>query len=131
MKKLILLLMLLLSISVFAEKLTTDGKDNLDKMKGVWYSEKGGVVAIAQRKGFWKIGIYGDPGEGEHVEDRSGSFTWEKLKKMKPGVYLYVLKNEGTVGYYSYDIKYKKLVELDKNLNIKAIFEKDTKERFK
>ena len=36
MKKLIVLGIMLLGIVAMAEKLTTDGKNNLDKLKGAW-----------------------------------------------------------------------------------------------
>ena len=38
MKKSIFLLMILSSMIAFSEKLTTNGKDNLDKLKGNWDS---------------------------------------------------------------------------------------------
>ena len=36
MRKIVLCFMFLLGMFVFAEKLTTDGKDNLNYLKGTW-----------------------------------------------------------------------------------------------
>lgn len=39
MKKILVMIMLLLSMTAFAEKLTTNGKYNLEKLQGKWGSE--------------------------------------------------------------------------------------------
>lgn len=128
MKKFIVLLILVCSLTIFAEKLTTDGKDNFKMMRGVWYSETTQrMMAFSMRKGFFKIGIYGDPGIGEEIEDYDGNFSWEKLKKLNESIYLYSYKEDKREyrEYYAYDTKYKKVVLLDKNLNIKTIYNQD------
>ena len=96
--------MLLLSVAVFAEKLTTDGKDNLDKLKGDWDSILGTIVKT--KKG-WYIVSYDDPNY--------------KLERYKPGVFYYNPSDEYNKAaniYIAWDTKHKTLVTVDKNLNI-------------
>lgn len=58
MKKSIFLLMLLSSMIAFSEKLTTNGKDNLDKLKGNWDSIQ---ATISNTPKGWYILSYDEP----------------------------------------------------------------------
>ena len=46
MKKIIFLLMMLFSIVVFTEKLTTDGKNHIDKLVGNWSNSPDDIITI-------------------------------------------------------------------------------------
>ncbi|RRD40356.1 hypothetical protein EII29_02435 [Leptotrichia sp. OH3620_COT-345] len=104
MKKLLILMMLLFSVSVFAEKLTTDGKDNLDKLKGNWDSI---LASIEKKNNNW------------YIEYSSGEVG--KISKYKSGILVFNLSDEynkyGNT-YFAWDIKYKTLVMVDRNGNI-------------
>lgn len=113
MKKLIFLIMMMFSIIGFAEKLTTDGKDNLDKLKGKWEGER---LYIQNKNNKWYFGTY------DNVE--LGDYEWKEIKSYKNSVF--VIQNyyapETKVKdknlYFAYDVKYKTLVQVDRDLNI-------------
>lgn len=113
MKRIVFLLVLLLSVTVFAEKLTTDGKTNLDKLKGNWENSR---ISIQTKNNKWFFGVYDN--------DETGDYIWKEIKVYKNGA-LYIsnfhskeVKNKDRNFYFAYDTKYKTLVELDKELNI-------------
>ncbi len=109
MKKLIFLLMMLMSVTVFAEKLTTDGKYNLDKLEGEWESA---FSIIYQENGIWYY--------------QSDEFPTMKIKKYKNGILKIHVKttlekddvDNNFIFYIAWDTKYKTLVKVDKNGNI-------------
>ena len=113
MKKLIFLIMMTFSIIGFAEKLTTNGKDNLDKLKGKWENER---LYIQNKNNRWYFGTY------DNVE--LGDYEWKEIKLYKNSVF--VIQNyyapETKVKdknlYFAYDVKYKTLVQVDRDLNI-------------
>lgn len=115
MKKLVILIMILLGITVFAEKLTSNGKPNLDKLKGTWGND---FYQIAHRKNDWYLGVY----DVNYSTDNE--YIWHKIKLYKNSVF--VVQNYYTPEtqvkdknlYFAYDIKYKTMVILDKELNI-------------
>ena len=51
MKKLIVLGIMFLGIVAMAEKLTTDGKNNLDKLKGTW---GGAMYRVELKNNKWR-----------------------------------------------------------------------------
>ena len=113
MKKILVVILFLFSMTVFAEKLTTDGKYNIEKLQGKWGSE---TVFIQKRNNKWYYGSYN---VGDDV------IEWSDIKFLKNGVmmvqnfYSYQIKGRQDRNYYfAYDTKYKILVELDRNLNI-------------
>ena len=104
MKKSIFLLMILSSMIAFYEKLTTNGKDNLDKLKGNWDSIQ---ATISNTPKGWYILSYDEPDY--------------KLYRFKPGVLYFNPSdkyNKANNIYIAWDTKYKTLVTVDKNLNI-------------
>lgn len=109
MKKIIVVLMFLLSITIFAEKLTTDGKYHFDKIMGYWgypgcdISKKGDKIYMSYDLLLDKKG-----------NDRSGELIL--IKAYKKGVFK--VEFEDNIRYFAYDIKLKKLVEVDSNMNI-------------
>ena len=113
MKKILVVILFLFSMTVFAEKLTTDVKYNIEKLQGKWGSE---TVFIQKRNNKWYYGSYN---VGDDV------IEWSDIKFLKNGVmmvqnfYSYQIKGRQDRNYYfAYDTKYKILVELDRNLNI-------------
>ena len=113
MRKIILCFMFLLGMVIFAEKLTTDGKDNLDKLKGKWVN---GQFDFINSKNKWYLETYcGDC--SDNGMDRKG------FEKYKNGVFIiknfYQMPNKKDKNFYfAWDTKYKVMVELDKDLNI-------------
>ena len=113
MKKILVVILFLFSMTVFAENLTTDVKYNIEKLQGKWGSE---TVFIQKRNNKWYYGSYN---VGDDV------IEWSDIKFLKNGVmmvqnfYSYQIKGRQDRNYYfAYDTKYKILVELDRNLNI-------------
>lgn len=109
MKKLIVLGIMLLGIVVMAEKLNTDGKNNLDKLKGTW---GGAMYSIELKNNKWLLGSY----------DAEGTI-WEEIQLYKNGALViknfYKIQNKKDKNFYfAWDSKYKMFVELDKDLNI-------------
>lgn len=121
MKKIIFLLMLFCSITIFAEKLTTDGKNNLDKLQGSWGNSPDDIITIRRNNNKWIIGTY--VGDCEGVSNCKNGTAWSIIQKYKNNVF--IVKNFYEIPtkkdknlYFAYDTKYKKLVELDSQLNI-------------
>ena len=113
MKKILVVMLFFLSMTVFAEELTTVGKYNIEKLQGKWGSE---TVFIQKKNNKWYYGSYNI---GDDV------IEWSDIKFLKNGVmmvsnfYSYQIKGRQDRNYYfAYDTKYKMLVELDRNLNI-------------
>ncbi len=109
MKKLIVLGIMFLGIVAMAEKLTTDGKNNLDKLKGTW---GGAMYRVELKNNKWLLGSY----------DAEGT-VWEEIQLYKNGALVikdfYKMPNRKDKNFYfAWDSKYKILVELDKDLNI-------------
>ena len=109
MKKLIVLGIMLLGIVAMAEKLTTDGKNNLDKLKGAW---GGPMYSVELKNNKWFLGSY----------DAEGT-VWEEIQLYKNGALVikdfYKMPNKKDKNFYfAWDSKYKIFVELDKDLNI-------------
>lgn len=109
MKKFVFLLMIIMSLSVFAEKLHTDGKNNLDKLVGNWGSY---TYYIQNKSGKWYLGVsnWGDD-----------TVDWTSIKSYKNGVMVapnYYERRGDRNFYFAYDTKYKIMVEVDAGLNI-------------
>ena len=124
MKKIIFLLMLLFSVTIFAEKLTTDGKNNLDKLIGNWSNSPDDVITIKRNGKQLILGSY--VGDCEGIPRCSNGMTWDSIQNYKNNIF--VVKNYYQIAskkdknlYFAYDTKYKKLVELDSQLNIIGI----------
>ena len=112
MRKFIFLLTIIISVSAFAEKLTTNGKNNLDKLQGNWGSY---TYYIQNKGGKWYLGVsnWGDD-----------TVDWILIRSYKNGIMVApnVYERKGDRNFYfAYDTKYKKLVELDSQLNIVGI----------
>jgi hypothetical protein len=120
MKKLIIVMVLTVSMIGFSEKLNTDGRDHLDKVVGS-FGVKGNLGFKIVKKG----------SKLEFVADNVINGPVSRINK-----YLYLVKLVIDTGegfereYYcfAYDIKYKKLVNVDcRNLNIIQILDKGRK----
>lgn len=114
MKKLIIIIFMLLGMFVFAEKLTTDGKNNLDKLEGKWVN---GQFEFINQNNKWFLDVYCGDCNMETGMRRIG------FEKYQNGVFVvrnfYKMPNrEDKNFYFAWDIKYKTFVELDRNLNI-------------
>lgn len=104
MKKIVALLMMLFTISTFADKVTTNGKDNLNKMRGKWI---GGEYVIKKIRTKWYFSfINGETGKREIYE----------LKKYKPGVF--IAENYDLI--LAWDTKLNTMVTVDKELEIQT-----------
>ena len=109
MKKLIVLGIMFLGIVAMAEKLTTDGKNNLDMLNGTW---GGAMYRVELKNNKWLLGSY----------DAEGT-VWEEIQLYKNGALVikdfYKMPNRKDKNFYfAWDSKYKIFVELDKDLNI-------------
>lgn len=116
--------MLLFSVTIFAEKLTTDGKNNLDKLIGNWSNSPDDVITIKRNGKQLILGSY--VGDCEGIPRCSNGMTWDSIQNYKNNIF--VVKNYYQIAskkdknlYFAYDTKYKKLVELDSQLNIVGI----------
>jgi hypothetical protein len=110
MRKIMLCFMLLLGMAVFAEKLTTDGKSNLNLLMGKWAN--GTLELRGEKEKLFFISIASD-----------GEVSKDIVKNYKPNVYVienyYLMPNKKDKNFYfAWDSKYKTMVELDKDLNI-------------
>jgi hypothetical protein len=109
MRKFIFLLTIIISVSAFAEKLHTNGKNNLDKLVGNW----GNYTYYIQNKGGkWYLGVsnWGDD-----------TVDWILIRSYKNGIMVApnVYERKGDRNFYfAYDTKYKIMVEVDTGLNI-------------
>ena len=104
MKKIIVFLMLLFSMTLFGAKFTTNGKDNFDKLKGSW--RIAGLFVIEQKNGSWYCTLYPE-GEGEEEEEEGP----RKHRMVSLGNGGFVLEGEEPDGYYyGYDTRLKKFV---------------------
>ena len=113
MKKIIFLLMMLFSTVVFTEKLTTDGKNHIDKLVGNWSNSPDDIITIKRNGNQWILGSY-------------VGMTWDSIQNYRNNIF--VVKNYYQIAskkdknlYFAYDTKYKRLVELDSQLNIIGI----------
>ena len=111
MKKVFLLcLFILLSFSIFAEKITTDGKPHFDKMIGrkIHYTDTADSCKIIKKGNDYKLIFYGyDP-----ETDKSSTET-STLKIYKK---IYLIDKDGIV--YGYDTAKKKVAFLREDLEI-------------
>ena len=113
MRRIMLCFMFLLGMIIYAEKLTTDGNDNLDKLKGKWVN---GEFEFINQKNKWYLDVACGDCSNNGME-RSG------FEKYKNGSFVvrnfYKMPNKPDKNFYfAWDTKYKTFVELDKNLNI-------------
>ncbi len=100
MKKIIILLVMLISVNIFSEQWTTDGKDNLEKIEGFWKSEKDIKVLIKKIDNEWFMIVI--------TQDKYA--VGSILEKYKTG--MFQLKEfDGT--YLAWDTKYNKVVIID------------------
>lgn len=115
MKKLILMLMLVLTSLTFAERLTTDGKDNLEKLKGEYIDSF--ATEITKTPDGWYIGSSARENSKNKIEVLKNGIL--RVKHYYPKNF----NNYSADGilYFAYDTKYQTLVKLDKDLNIKEI----------
>ena len=118
MKKIIFLLMLLFSVTILAEKLTTDGKNNLDKLIGNWSNSPDDIIMIKRNGKQWILGSY--VGDCTGIPRCSNGITWDPIQKN----YYQIASKKDKNLYFAYDTKYKKLVELDSQSNIIGIMNK-------
>jgi hypothetical protein len=112
MKKLVIFMMLLFNLSIFAEKLTTNGNYNLDKLKGTWDSI---FATIITKNNKWYF-VDENPAIDEAYEQ-----TVHEIKVYQKGVLVipnYYKNNKDRNLYFAYDMKYKTMVTLDKDLNV-------------
>lgn len=126
MKKIVLIGMIVLGMIVFAEKLTTDGRNNIDKLKGTWRAKGAdGSNIIRFFNGKWQLGYecWEDEAEcrKEPDYDKSSGMNFYDIKDAKNGV-LVVFFDKNLRQYFAYDTKKKALVFLDYKLNITEIF---------
>lgn len=124
MRKFMFLLILLINITVFAEKITTDGKNNLDKLNGNWGNSPDDIVIIKKNNNKWIIGFYA--GDCEGIPRCSNGISWHDIQLYKNNVFIlkdfYKIPSKKDKNlYFGYDTKYKKLVFLDHQLNILGI----------
>lgn len=122
MRKIVLCFMFLLGMFVFAEKLTTDGKDNLNNLKGTWKAKGAdGVNTIRFDNGKWQLGYECWEDEQECRKEpnyvKSLGMNFYNIKTAKNGV-LAVFFDKNLKQHFAYDTKKKALVFLDNNLNI-------------
>ncbi|MDR2878613.1 MAG: hypothetical protein LBV03_01685 [Fusobacteriales bacterium] len=125
MKKFILLMLMFLGMMVMAEKLNTDGKSNLDKLKGTWRVKGAdGSNIIRFFKGKWQLGYECWDDEKECMKepdyDRKSGMNFYDIKEVKNGV-LVVFFDKNLKQYFAYDTRKKALVFLDDKLNIDSI----------
>ncbi len=124
MKKIIFLLMMLFSTVVFTEKLTTDGKNHIDKLVGNWSNSPDDIITIKRNGNQWILGSY--VGDCEGIPRCNNGMTWDSIQNYRNNIF--VVKNYYQIAskkdknlYFAYDTKYKRLVELDSQLNIIGI----------
>lgn len=125
MKKLIIIGMLVFGIMAMAEKLTTDGKNNIDKLKGAWKAKGAdGINIIRFFNGKWQLGYecWEDEEEcrKEPNYDKTLGMNFYDIKDAKNGV-LVVFFDKNLKQYFAYDTNKKALVFLDNKLNITEI----------
>ena len=127
MKKIIFLLMLIMNVFIFAEKLHTDGKNNLNKLVGNWGNSADDLVSIRLKNNKWYFGSYCP--DCQELSGYNNGMVWDIIQNYKNGVF--IVKNFYKIPskrdknfYFAYDTKYKKLVELDSQLNIIGIIHK-------
>ncbi|ALQ38055.1 hypothetical protein [Fusobacterium hwasookii] len=110
MKKFLLCLFVLLSFSIFAEKITTDGKLHFDKMIGreIHYTDTADSCKIIKKGNEYKLIFYGyDP------ETQKSSKETSTLKIYKK---IYLIDKNGIV--YGYDTAKKKVAFLTEDLEV-------------
>ena len=125
MRKIMLCFMFLLGMVIFAEKLTTDGKDNLNNLKGTWKAKGAdGVNTIRFDNGKWQLGYECWEDEQECRKEpnyvKSLRINFYNIKTAKNGV-LAVFFDKNLKQHFAYDTKKKAVVCLDNNLNIKDV----------
>ena len=120
MKKIVAGLMILLGMSIFAEKLNSDGKSNINLIMGKWVN---GTMEIKNYNG--KLSLITISSDGEVRE--------EPIKNYKNNVFVvqgfyFMPSKKDKNFYFAWDNKYKTLVEVDKDLNIVGRFSRKIKQ---
>ena len=110
MKKFLLYLFILLSFSIFAEKITTDGKPHFDKMIGrkIHYTDTADSCKIIKKGNEYKLIFYGfDPETNKSSKETSTLKIYKKI---------YLMDKDGIV--YGYDTAKKKVAFLTEDLEV-------------
>ena len=110
MKKFLLCLFVLLSFSIFADKMTTDGKPHFDKIIGrkIDYPDTADSFKIIKKGNTYQLIFYGyDP------ETQKSSKETSTLKIYKK---IYLMDKDGIV--YGYDTAKKKVAFLTEDLEV-------------
>ena len=126
MKKIIFLMILLLNINIFAQKLTTNGKHNLDRLVGYWTTKKPSDVytAIRKKNKIWEIGI---ECWGENDCPSKIPMKWTRIENYKNGA-LKTNLGDNIYFYFAYDTRLRAYVVIDENFNIIDILDKKLSE---
>ena len=110
MKKFLLCLFILLSFSIFAEKITTGGKPHFDKMIGrkIHYTDTADSCKIIKKGNEYKLIFYGfDPETNKSSKETSTLKIYKKI---------YLMDKDGIV--YGYDTAKKKVAFLTEDLEV-------------
>ena len=110
MKKFLLFLFVLLSFSIFADKMTTDGKPHFDKMIGrkIHYTDTADSCKIIKKGNEYKLIFYGfDPETNKSSKETSTLKIYKKI---------YLMDKDGIV--YGYDTAKKKVAFLTEDLEV-------------
>lgn len=110
MKKFLLFLFVLLSFSIFADKMTTDGKPHFDKIIGrkIDYPDTADSFKIIKKGNTYQLIFYGyDPETNKSSKEISTLKIYKKI---------YLIDNDGIV--YGYDTAKKKVAFLTEDLEV-------------
>ena len=110
MKKFLLFLFVLLSFSIFADKMTTDGKPHFDKIIGrkIDYPDTADSFKIIKKGNEYKLIFYGfDPETNKSSKETSTLKIYKKI---------YLMDKDGIV--YGYDTAKKKVAFLREDLEV-------------
>ena len=110
MKKFLLCLFVLLSFSIFAEKITADGKPHFDKMieRKIHYTDTADSCKIIKKGNEYKLIFYGfDPETNKSSKETSTLKIYKKI---------YLMDKDGIV--YGYDTAKKKVAFLTEDLEV-------------
>jgi len=110
MKKFLLFLFVLLSFSIFADKMTTDGKPHFDKIIGrkIHYTDTADSCKIIKKGNEYKLIFYGfDPETNKSSKETSTLKIYKKI---------YLMDKDGIV--YGYDTAKKKVAFLTEDLEV-------------
>ena len=110
MKKFLLFLFVLLSFSIFADKMTTDDKPHFDKIIGrkIDYPDTADSCKIIKKGNEYKLIFYGfDPETNKSSKETSTLKIYKKI---------YLMDKDGIV--YGYDTAKKKVAFLTEDLEV-------------